>query len=157
MNRLEHLSDQRRRFVEEYVLTGNAKLAAKRARYKDNKNLTNQACKLRRELFKEINDEVQFTLRDSAPKALQALTHLLEHSSSDSVRFACAKDILDRGGFRPADRKEDYVQQKSLSDLEFELIQLLGQKMAEFILDRKSPEFGEKSIQDRVIDEFNLN
>ena len=82
----------------------------------------------RRELFKEINDEVQFTLRDSAPKALQTLTHLLEHSFSDSVRLACAKDILDRAGFKPADRKEDYVQQKSLSDLEFELIKLLGQK-----------------------------
>ena len=91
MSRLGHLTDQRRRFVEEYVITGNATKSALAAGYKDTPSLSNQACKLRRELFKEINDEVQFTLRDSAPKALQTLTHLLEHSSSDSVRLACAK------------------------------------------------------------------
>ena len=157
MSRLGHLTDQRRRFVEEYVITGNATKSALAAGYKDSPSLSNQACKLRRELFKEINDEVQFTLRDSAPKALQTLTHLLEHSSSDSVRLACAKDILDRAGFKSADRKEDYVQQKSLSDLEFELIQLLGQKKAEIILDRKSPKVSEKSNQNQVTGELSLN
>ena len=80
----------------------------------------------------------------------------MNESNSDSVRLACAKDILDRAGFRPADRKEDYDQQKSISDLEFELIQLLGQKKAEIILDRKSPKVSEKNL-DQVTDELSLN
>ena len=52
---------------------------------------------------------------------------------------------------------DDYDQQKSLSDLEFELIQLLGKKKAEVILDRKSPKVSEKSNQDQVTDELSLN
>ena len=57
MSRLGHLTDQRKRFVEEYVITGNATKSALAAGYKDSPSLSNQACKLRRELFKEINDE----------------------------------------------------------------------------------------------------
>ena len=157
MKRLEHLSDQRRRFVEEYVLTGNATKSALSAGYKNSLSISNQASRLKRELAQEINQEVSYTLKSSAPQALTTLVSLMNESNSDSVRLACAKDILDRAGFKPADRKEDYVQQKSLSDLESELIQLLGQKKAEIILDRKSPKVSEKSNQDRVLDEFNLN
>ena len=156
MNRLEHLSDQRRRFVEEYVLTGNATKSALSAGYKNSLSISNQASRLKRELAQEINLEVSYTLKSSAPQALTTLVNLMNESNSDSVRLACAKDILDRAGFRPADRKEDFFQQKSLSDLEFELIQLLGQKKAEIILDRKSPKVSEKNL-DQVTGELSLN
>ena len=49
-----NLTNQRQVFVEEYVRSGDHLEAAKKAGYKDTHTLRNQACKLRREVYREV-------------------------------------------------------------------------------------------------------
>ena len=49
MSRLEHLTDQRKQFVEAYYRLCYSTHAAREARYKDSPSLVNQASKLKRD------------------------------------------------------------------------------------------------------------
>ena len=100
-----HLTEQRKHFVEAYCRLGNGTLAAKEAGYKDSPSLVNQASKLKRELSSEIAEELTANFMSVAPKALSILMDLAENSASDSVKFQAYKDLLDRAGFRPVDRR----------------------------------------------------
>ena len=60
MNRLGHLTEQRKHFVEAYCSLGNGTLAAKEAGYKVSPSLANQASKLKRELSREISKKLRF-------------------------------------------------------------------------------------------------
>ena len=79
--------------------------AARRAGYSE-KTVANQACKLKRELASEIREELNHNFVGYAPKALQTLKELAESSTSESVRLQASRDLLDRAGFKPADRHE---------------------------------------------------
>ena len=102
-----HLTEQRKNFVEAYCRLGNGTLAAKEAGYKDSPSLVNQASKLKRELSAEISEELRSSFMNAAPKALSILMELAENSASDSVKFQASKDLLDRAGFHPVDRREE--------------------------------------------------
>ena len=132
------MTDQRKQFVEAYCRLGNGTLAAKEAGYKDSPSLVNQASKLKRELAAEISEELRSSFMNAAPKALSILMDLAENSASDSVKFQAAKDLLDRAGFRPIDRREEIRPQRSPEELEAEIIRLVGTETAELLLGRKS-------------------
>ena len=68
---------------------------------------------------------------------------LAENSASDSVKFQAAKDLLDRAGFRPIDRREEIRPQRTPAELEAEIKRLVGTEKAELLL-------GMKSIDDLV-------
>ena len=138
MSRLGHLTDQRKQFVEAYCRLGNGTLAAKEAGYKDSPSLVNQASKLKRELAAEISEELRSSFMNAAPKALSILMDLAEHSASDSVKFQAAKDLLDRAGFRPVDRREEIRPQRSPEELEAEMVCLVGTEKADLLLGKKS-------------------
>ena len=80
---------------------------------------------------------------NAAPKALSILMDLAENSASDSVKFQAAKDLLDRAGFRPDDRREEIRPQRTPAELEAEIKHLVGTEKAELLL-------GNKSIDDLV-------
>ena len=138
MSRLGHLTDQRKQFVEAYCRLGNGTLAAKEAGYKDSPSLVNQASKLKRELAAEISEELRSSFMNAAPKALSILMDLAENSASDSVKFQAAKDLLDRAGYRPIDRREEIRPQRSPEELEAELKSLVGTEKADLLLGKKS-------------------
>ena len=138
-----HLTEQRKQFVEAYCRLGNGTLAAKEAGYKDSPSLVNQASKLKRELSSEIAEELTANFMSAAPKALSILMDLAENSASDSVKFQASKDLLDRAGFRPMDRREEIRPQRTPAELEAEMIHLVGTEKAELLL-------GNKSIDDLV-------
>ena len=138
MSRLGHLTDQRKQFVEAYCSLGNGTLAAKEAGYKDSPSLVNQASKLKRELAAEISEELRSSFMNAAPKALSILMDLAEHSASDSVKFQAAKDLLDRAGFRPVDRREEIRPQRSPEELEAEMVRLVGKEKADLLLGKKT-------------------
>ena len=138
MSRLGHSTDQRKQFVEAYCRLGNGTLAAKEAGYKDSPSLVNQASKLKRELAAEISDELRSSFMNAAPKALSILMDLAENSASDSVKFQAAKDLLDRAGYRPIDRREEIRPQRSPEELEAELKSLVGTEKADLLLGKKS-------------------
>ena len=112
-----HLTEQRKHFVEAYCRLGNGTLAAKKAGYKDSPSLVNQASKLKRELSAEISEELRSSFMNAAPKALSILIDLAENSASDSVKFQASKDLLDRAGFRPIDRREEIRPQRTPAEL----------------------------------------
>ena len=133
-----HLTEQRKHFVEAYCRLGNGTLAAKEAGYKDSPSLVNQASKLKRELSAEISEELRSSYMNSAPKALSILMDLAENSASDSVKFQASKDLLDRAGFRPVDRREEIRPQRTPAELEAEIKRLVGTETAELLLDKKT-------------------
>ena len=133
-----HLTEQRKHFVEAYCRLGNGTLAAKEAGYKDSPSLVNQASKLKRELSAEISEELRSSFMNAAPKALSILVDLAENSASDSVKFQASKDLLDRAGFRPIDRREEIRPQRTPEELEAEIKRLVGSETAELLLGKKT-------------------
>ena len=133
-----HLTEQRKHFVEAYCRLGNGTMAAKEAGYKDSPSLVNQASKLKRELSSEIAEELTANFMSAAPKALSILMDLAENSASDSVKFQASKDLLDRAGFRPIDRREEIRLQRTPAELEAEIKRLVGSEKAELLLGKKS-------------------
>ena len=138
MSRLGQLTEQRKQFVEAYCRLGNGTMAAREAGYKDSKSLVNQASKLKRELSTEISEELRSSFMHAAPKALSILMDLAENSASDSVKFQAAKDLLDRAGYRPIDRREEIRPQRSPEELEAKLKSLVGTEKADLLLGKKS-------------------
>ena len=133
-----HLTEQRKNFVEAYCRLGNGTLVAKEAGYKDSPSLVNQASKLKRELSAEISEELRSSFMNAAPKALSILMDLAENSASDSVKYQAAKDLLDRSGFRPIDRREEIRPQRTPEELEAEIKRLVGSETAELLLGKKT-------------------
>ena len=133
-----HLTEQRKKFIEAYCRLSNGTLAAKEAGYKDSPSLVNQASKLKRELSSEIAEELTANFMSAAPKALSILMDLAENSASDSVKFQASKDLLDRAGFRPVDRREEIRPQRTPAELEAEIKRLVGSEKAELLLGKKS-------------------
>ena len=133
-----HLTEQRKHFVEAYCRLGNGTLAAKEAGYKDSPSLVNQASKLKRELSADISEELRSSFMNAAPKAMSILMDLAENSASDSVKFQASKDLLDRAGFRPVDRREEIRPQRTPEELEAEIKRLVGSETAELLLGKKT-------------------
>ena len=133
-----HLTEQRKQFVEAYCRLGNGTLAAREAGYKDSPSLVNQASKLKRELSAEISEELTANFLSAAPKALSILMDLAENSTSDSVKFQASKDLLDRAGFSPVDRREKIRPQRTPAELEAEIKRLLGTEKVELLLGKKT-------------------
>ena len=63
---------------------------------------------------------------------------LAENSASDSVKFQASKDLLDRAGFRPVDRREEIRPQRTTAELEAEIKRLVGTEKAELLMGKKS-------------------
>ena len=133
-----HLTEQRKHFVEAYCRLGNGTLAAREAGYKDSPSLVNQASKLKRELSAEISEELRSSFMNAALKALSILMDLAENSALDSVKFQASKDLLDRAGFRPVDRREEIRPQRTPEELEAEIKRLVGSETAELLLGKKT-------------------
>lgn len=57
-----------------------------------------------------LMEEIKIELVVSARQALHTLQQLL-HSDNDQIRLSAAKDILDRAGFKPTNKKEIDVTQ----------------------------------------------
>ena len=152
-----HLTEQRKHFVEAYCRLGNGTLAAKEAGYKDSPSLVNQASKLKRELSEEISEELRSSFMNAAPKALSILMDLAENSASDSVKFQASRDLLDRAGFRPIDRREEIRPQRTPEELEAEIKRLVGYETAELLLGKKTMDdlVQEKIEQQKVAEVIN--
>ena len=84
---------------------------------------------------------------NAAPKALSILMDIAENSASDSVKFQASKDLSDRAGFRPIDRREEIRPQRTPAELEAEIKRLVGSEKAELLLGKKSVD---DLVQERV-------
>jgi phage terminase small subunit len=95
------LTQKQKKFADKYLETGNGTMAAKEAYTKSNDNCA--AVEASRTLRK---DKIQEYLANKADRASQVIFELLESAQNETVRLNAGKDILDRAGFKPVDKKD---------------------------------------------------
>ena len=131
------ITDKQAKFIDFYCESGDAMQSAINAGYKNSHTLRNQAWKLKKELAIEINKKMLDKFVDKAPTALNTVFSLMNTSQSDVVRLQAAKDIMDRGGFKPKDKLSIEDETKTVPELEAELISLVGRDRAELLLGKE--------------------
>ena len=115
-------TDKQDVFIEEYCLTGNAAKAAIKAGYSE-KVAKQRGYKLKEQFAKQIEERTKKMLQDSVPGALSHLRTLSTDAISEAVKLGAIKDILDRAGYKPAERIEQTIShsEKSIDELKREL------------------------------------
>lgn len=99
-------------FVTEYIKTGNATLSAIAAGYSEKtaysagprllKNVEIQQYLNKTE--QNLNRDLRTMFVEEALQAFEVMKDLMKNSGQDNVRYSAAKDILDRGGYKPVDK-----------------------------------------------------
>ena len=97
------LTDKQQVFIEKYIETGNKQEAKQIAGYSEKTQLSSVCTP---EVQNAIIVHVNKTLHEYAPIAVQTMINLSEHAKNDKVRLDATKDILDRAGFKPAEKRE---------------------------------------------------
>ena len=108
---------QQERFVEMFLLTGNAAKAAEIAGYGSPKQ---RGYELKNKFKNLIEERQKRMLQDSIPLAINQLITMVQSAESEAVRLNAVKDLLDRGGFKPVDKIEQTVtsvEEKSTDEL----------------------------------------
>ena len=116
-------TEMQEKFIEHFIVTGNATKAAMMAGYSE-KTAHVKGCQLKKRFASDILDATQQMMVDATPKAMHVLKDLAENATSESVKLAAVKDILDRAGLKPVDKVE-HIEQISPSELRQELATLL--------------------------------
>ena len=124
------LTDKQNLFVENYIKTSNAKQSAIMAGYSE-KTAQVMGAKLKKQFREEIADRTRTRLMDGAGMALDTILDLVKNSTSDTVKLAAARDLLDRSGYKPTEKIEQTVVEKSTDELRTELAQLMGESESE--------------------------
>ncbi len=121
-------------FIEEYCMSGNAAKAAVKAGYSE-KVAKQQGYKLKEQFAKEIEERTKKMLQDSVPGALSNLKTLSTEAISEAVKLGAIKDILDRAGYKPAERIEQSISHSDMStdELRRELEALTGSSEPEAV------------------------
>jgi phage terminase small subunit len=121
-------------FIEEYCMSGNAAKAAVKAGYSE-KVAKQQGYKLKEQFAKEIEERTKKMLQDSVPGALSNLKTLSTEAISEAVKLGAIKDILDRAGYKPAERIEQSISHSDMStdELKRELEALTGSSEPEAV------------------------
>jgi phage terminase small subunit len=113
------------KFIEHYVLTGNATKSAIHAGYSE-KTAKVKGSQLKAQFSNEIREATQKLLQDKIPAGLRWLSELAESAESESVRLGAIRDLLDRGGLKPVERIETTtIEAMSNEEIERELNALL--------------------------------
>ena len=124
------LTSKQNAFISNYIKFGDANRAAILAGYPE-RSAKSKGSQLRKQFQSEIKARTELKMMDGAQMALDTLLKLAEQSTSDTVKLAAAKDILDRSGYQAVQRVEQtHIEQSSTAELERELKVLLGEEEA---------------------------
>ena len=121
-------------FIESYCQTGNATKAAIQAGYSE-ATAKQQGHTLKNRFSGEIEKRIKKMVQDAVPAAMNQISALAQTATSEQVRLAASRDILDRAGLKPADRIEQKIshEEKSTDELRMELEALTGTTEPELI------------------------
>ena len=122
------LTSKQENFIQNYIQFGDAKRSAILAGYPE-RSAKAKGSQLKKQFQAEIKARTELKMMDGAQMALDTLLKLAEQSTSDTVKLAAAKDILDRSGYQAIQRVEQtHIEQSSTAELERELKVLLGEE-----------------------------
>ena len=128
-------------FIQEFVSTGDAVESARATGYSDRSlsSLRTESSRLKRRLSSQIAEELRLNIINSAPRALAILQNLAMNAQSESVRLKACTDLLDRAGFKPVTRQERLHVNRTVEEVEAELMGLVGRELGELLLGKKKP------------------
>ena len=119
------ITPQQQKFIDYFVLTGNASQSAIDAGYSE-KTSRQKGHELKNLYRSEIVKATQKLLTDQVPAWLRWLSELAESAESESVRLGAIRDLLDRAGLKPVERVETTtIEKMSTEEIERELNALL--------------------------------
>ena len=119
------ITPQQQKFIDHFILTGNASQAAVDAGYSE-KTARQKGHELKNLYRSEIMQATQKLLTDQVPAGLRWLSELAESAESESVRLGAIRDLLDRAGLKPVERVETTtIEKMSSEEIERELNALL--------------------------------
>ena len=119
------MTPQQQKFIDHFVLTGNASQSAVDAGYSA-KTARQKGHELKNLYRTEIVKATQKLLTDQVPAGLRWLSELAESAESESVRLGAIRDLLDRAGLKPVERVETTtIEKMSTEEIERELNALL--------------------------------
>jgi len=119
------ITPQQQKFIDHFILTGNASQAAVDAGYSE-KTARQKGHELKNLYRSEIMQATQKLLTDQVPAGLRWLSELAESAESESVRLGAIRDLLDRAGLKPVERVETTtIEKMSNAEIERELNALL--------------------------------
>ena len=119
------ITPQQQKFIDHFVLTGNASQSAVDAGYSE-KTSRQKGHELKNLYRSEIVKATQKLLTDQVPAGLRWLSELAESAESESVRLGAIRDLLDRAGLKPVERVETTtIEKMSNAEIERELNALL--------------------------------
>ena len=120
------LTSKQENFIQNYIQFGDAKRSAILAGYPE-RSAKAKGSQLKKQFQAEIKARTELKMMDGAQMALDTLLKLAELSTSDTVKLAAAKDILDRSGYQSVTKIEQTnIESASTVELERELKALLG-------------------------------
>ena len=122
------LDERQEKFVTFYVATGNAMKSADMAGYANPKQ---KGWDLKKRFAPEIEERTRNKIGDKVVTVLEMTYKLAMEAESEAVRLNACRDILDRAGYKPADKRvidatNTTVHELSTEELEQELQKLLG-------------------------------
>jgi phage terminase small subunit len=122
------LTSKQENFIQNYIQFGDAKRSAILAGYPE-RSAKAKGSQLKKQFQQEIKARTELKMMDGAQMALDTLLKLAEQSTSDTVKLAAAKDILDRSGYQSVTKIEQTnIESASTVELERELKALLGEE-----------------------------
>ena len=101
--KIKKLTEKQSAFVASYIETGSKSIALKEAGYSPNMR-ANDVCNA--DVQNAIIMQVNKVLHQYAPTAVHNMIDLSENSLSEAIKFNATKDILDRAGFKPIEKRE---------------------------------------------------
>ena len=126
---MERILDERQeKFVTFYVATGNAMKSAEMAGYAHPQQ---KGWDLKKRFAPEIEERTRSKIGEKVVTVLEMTYELAMNADSEAVRLNACRDLLDRAGYKPADKQvidsvTTTVHELSTEELESELQKLLG-------------------------------
>lgn len=125
-------SEREKKFCSLFTEGHNATQAAIKAGFSE-ATASQQGYALKRKYEEFIAASVIGGLRDSGAEAMDVLKYLAANAKQESVRLKAATTLLTYGGFKPVEKQEIVIEDRSEKEIDAALQHILGDK-AEAVL-----------------------
>ena len=128
MARKRKITDQQKIFLDQFVITGNATEAAKKAGYGTPKV---RGSELKKSMKKEIMEATKDQLGSMAPELMHIAVDIAKNEENAKIRLSAVQDLLDRAGYKAIEHTKTEVHNvdsQTTAEMEAELEELLAGK-----------------------------
>lgn len=135
--RMKSPSNEREKKWAQLFLDGlNATEAARKAGYAESSARV-QGYTLKKKYEAWLVEQTSGNLRASGAMAFEILIKLAKSAKHESIRLKAVSTLLAYGGYKPSEKTEITVTDKTSEELDATIIQLLGKEKAEAILNKE--------------------